>query len=175
MTTKAAKDLDLYFSGTVEQKLATAEQLFARHGASLLQQHDVQAGLIELGRCGTILASRMQEMGMGNRCRTCACSPGGGCCSSYMAANSDAILLLINLLIGTEISIQRANPNDCCFLGPTGCSLKIKPIFCLNYNCSHITEAASIVEMKSLEQAAATVLGEQTKLEAVLLERLSRG
>ena len=172
MTTTAAKHLDLYFSGTVEDKLTTGRQLFALHGSTLLQQEDIVASLNRLRQYEAMLTSRMEAMDMGRRCSSCAATPGGGCCSSYMAANTDAVLLLINLLIGMEVSIQHGNGIECCFLGSKGCILKIKPIFCLNYNCSHIKEAASIQQMALLEQAAAVLLGEQTLLETSLLEQI---
>jgi len=89
-----------------------------------------------------------------------------------MAGNSDAILLLINLLQGNAIEILEKRTDECCFLGPQGCNLQTKPIFCLNYNCSHITEGATTGQMDELEKKAAALLKEQTILEADLLQRL---
>jgi len=170
--TQAAKQLNLYFSGSVEEKLEVSRRLFAEHGSSLLQQQEIIGGLARLQQDESALNEQMRAMDMGNRCSACAEQAGGGCCSGYMAGNSDAILLLINQLMGIEVKIQHANDVECCFLGSFGCTLQIKPIFCLNYNCSHIKEAASPRRMEKLEKRAAVLLGDQTDMESLLLELL---
>ena len=170
--TRAARHLHLYFSGSVEEKLEVSRQLFAEHGQDLLQQQEVMNGLARLQQAEATLNEQMRAMHMGSRCSACATQAGGGCCSGYMAGNTDAILLLINQLMGIEVGIQHTDETECCFLGPSGCILKIKPIFCLNYNCTHIKEAASTRQMLELEQKAGILLGDQTALEALLLERL---
>ena len=170
--TKAAKHLALYFTGSVEEKLALSRQLFTAHGQRLRQQQEVMNGLDRLQHYEAALNTQMRAMDMGHRCSSCAVQAGGGCCSSYMAANTDAILLLINQLMGIEVRIQHPSDSDCCFLDSTGCILQIKPIFCLNYNCSHIKEAASPRQMQELENKAGILLGEQTALESLLLELL---
>ncbi|HHD63684.1 MAG TPA: hypothetical protein ENK96_04820 [Desulfobulbaceae bacterium] len=171
MTTKAAKNLDAYYSGSIDDKLRVARQLFQQQGARLLSQQDILDALKGLQQGEAKLNRQMQAMNMGSRCSSCAAGTDGGCCSSFMAGNTDAILLLINLLLGITID-QRNNGDECCYLGPQGCIFIIKPIFCLNYNCGHIKEAATQDEMRDLEMLAGALLGKQTKLEAVILERL---
>ena len=170
--TRAARHLNLYFSGPVKEKLAVSRQLFASHGQNILQQQEVLDRLDRLRTGEAVLNTQMRTMGMGSRCSACAAQATGGCCSSYMAANTDAILLLINQLLGTEVEIQHENDIECCFLGTSGCILQIKPIFCLNYNCSHIKTAASPRQMQELEKKAGALLSEQTGLESLLLELL---
>lgn len=170
--TQAARHLTLYFSGSVEEKLEVSRQLFAAHGQALLQQQEVMNGLARLQHSEAALNAQMQKMDMGSRCSVCAAQATGGCCSGYMAANTDAILLLINQLMGIEVSSQHANDTECCFLASMGCILQIKPIFCLNYNCSHINEAATTQQMPALEKKAGVLLGEQTALESLLLDLL---
>ncbi len=170
--TLAARHLNLYFSGSVEEKLEVSRQLFAEHGQSLLQQLEIITGLARLQHSENALNEQMLAMDMGSRCSACAAQATGGCCSGYMAANTDAILLLINQLMGIEVRVQHANDTECCFLGSMGCILQIKPIFCLNYNCSHINEAATTQQMLALEKKAGVLLGEQTALESLLLDLL---
>ncbi len=170
--TQAARHLNLYFSGSVEEKLEVSRQLFAAYGQALLQQQEVMNGLARLQHSETTLNEQMLAMDMGSRCSACAAQATGGCCSDYMAANTDAVLLLINQLMGVEVNIQHTNDIECCFLGLMGCILQIKPIFCLNYNCSHINEAATSQQMLALEKRAGVLLGEQTALESLLLELL---
>lgn len=170
--TQAARHLNLYFSGSVEEKLEVSRQLFAEHGQDLLQQQEIMNGFARLQQSETALNEQMRKMDMASRCSVCAAQAAGGCCSSYMAANTDAVLLLINQLMGIEVKIQHANEIECCFLGSTGCILQIKPIFCLNYNCSHIRAAATPDQMQALEKKAGILLGEQTAIESLLLELL---
>jgi Fe-S-cluster containining protein len=89
-----------------------------------------------------------------------------------MEANSDVLLLLMNRLHGADVSRQHPQSDDCCFLGAQGCILPIKPMFCLNYNCSHIHARATDAEMNTLEQLAGRILTEQTRLETMLLHIL---
>ncbi|MCB2182037.1 MAG: hypothetical protein KQH63_08420 [Desulfobulbaceae bacterium] len=60
------------------------------------------------------------------------------------------------------------------FLGKgwPGCTLKVKPIFCLNYNCRHILTGNGAGDLKELDKAASAVLREQTALEEVLLKTI---
>jgi hypothetical protein len=89
-----------------------------------------------------------------------------------MEANSDTILLLINRLQGVTARRQHEPSGECCFLGNSGCILPVKPIFCLNYNCSHIHDQASRTEVHTLEQLAGTLLTEQTRLESMLMQHI---
>jgi hypothetical protein len=168
--TQAAINIELYFSGTVEDKLNTARKLYAEHAVNILKQQNIKDRLNQLQQYESALDTHMSDMQMGKRCSACAARAKGGCCSSYMAGNTDAILLLINLLMGVDVVIQHQNKINCCFLGSQGCILPIKPIFCLNYNCTHIQKAASISEMLLLDKRAGTLLSLQTRIEGILLE-----
>jgi hypothetical protein len=165
-------DLDQFFSGTTDEKLLTMAKLFADHGKTLLAEQEVQLSLSLLSRYAAALTGQMNTMDMGELCGRCAGKDGGGCCSSYMEANSDVILLLMNRLQGTVVARQELPAEDCCFLGKTGCTLPIKPMFCLNYNCSHIHARATVPEMASLERLAGKMLTEQTRLEALILQKI---
>jgi hypothetical protein len=114
----------------------------------------------------------MLEMKLDHLCIRCAGTDSGGCCSSYMEANTNALLLLINKLYGVTVEHQHSSDTECCFLGKTGCILPIKPVFCLNYNCKHIVDQASENEMEILDRLAGKLLYEQTHLESIILESL---
>ena len=166
--------IDRFFSGAVQDKLASAEELFSRYGADLLQEKTFLNKLSGLRARVVSLERHMETMEMGARCAACAAQPGGGCCSAYMAGNSDVLLLLINMLIGVEVNLRHHSGSDCGFLGKRGCILSIKPIFCLNYNCTHIRGAASEGQMRLLDKHAGTVLSLQTEIETMLLERIMK-
>jgi hypothetical protein len=159
MITKAARNLGLYFSGTVEEKLATAQSLYCQHGHEMLESEDINKTLSRLKCYEKMLTSQMSTMEMGGRC------------SAYMAANSDAILLLVNMLLEVDI-VYRYNREECCFLGRSGCILTIKPIFCLNYNCLQINESYHERQMRKLETLTGQLLTEQVIIESILLDCL---
>ncbi|WP_456386157.1 hypothetical protein [Desulfolithobacter sp.] len=165
--------LDLFFSGSVADKLQRAQTLYRSHGSSLLAVPVVREGLVDLERFLDNLRSQMAAMNMGRQCAHCGARPDGGCCSACMAKNTDTILLLINLLAGIEINTLPADASNCCFLGPEGCILPIKPMFCLNYNCSHIRKNNSTADMTELERRAGSLLTRQTELEGELIRLLA--
>ena len=164
---------DWYFSD-MEKTLSLARSLYRDHGARLSGDQDVGDGLARVRRHERALNLQMQRMDMGKRCGRCAAREGGGCCSAYMGGNADSILLLINMLLQKTVAFQHDNGIDCRYLGATGCILPIKPIFCLNYNCSHIRDAATNREMARLEGHAAGLLSAQTELETMLVDLLHR-
>ena len=172
MTTTNQHNLDRFFSGTIDDKMEKMEELFERHGIQLLINETITESLALLQEYATELSAHMQAMNLGQLCSNCASRTGGGCCSSYMEANSDVVLLLINRLYGINVTLQHEDSTQCCFLGNSGCTLPIKPMFCLNYNCKHISDQATKTEMIDLEQLAGRLLTEQTRLESILLHNL---
>lgn len=159
----------LFYTGTVDKKLALASTLYGEHGRELLQSTEVVEQLTLLRRKERALQEQMQAMAMGQTCTLCATRAGGGCCSRYMAGENDVLQLLMNLLADVPVALQRDDDNECCFLGERGCILLLKPLFCLNYNCSHIKEKAGCTTLQLLEQRAGSLLSQQTELEGVLL------
>jgi hypothetical protein len=172
MATQDAHFVQTYYSGTPAEKLAEARTLFAEYVERLLASPLLRAELDQLRRHARALSEHMRIMDLGQFCGRCAARPGGGCCSASMADNTDSIQMLINLLLGVSTARQRDSGEYCCFLGAQGCLFLIKPIFCLNYNCSHILEGAKPGRLANLYQRAAAVLSQQTKIEELLLEKL---
>ena len=162
---------ELYFSD-VEQKLACARRLCEQFGTELLTMPGMREKLNQLEAYSRALEQQMAGMSMFVLCKSCAEKSGGGCCSAYMANETDAPLLLLNMLLGVAVSSQRDDAVECCYLGPQGCTLRVKPIFCLNYNCHHILTGNDAAVLKNLEKAASAVLLMQTAVEKILLEYL---
>lgn len=169
MTQIKSSVLDRFYAGTSDEKIAAMEELYRVHGVALEDNEKIQQSMTLLATYTAALSSHMVNMHLDALCTSCAATTGGGCCSSYMEANSNVLMLLINKLAGIEVVRQHPNSTECCFLGRTGCILSIKPVFCLNYNCKHITDKATGNEMTELERLAGQLLCEQTRLEDVLL------
>jgi hypothetical protein len=115
----------------------------------------------------------MQNTTIPEQCTVCATTKkNGGCCSLAMADENDSFLLLANLLVGNEVRVQRDDGRECSFLGPAGCSLHFKPMFCLNYLCSHIRERLAPEDMQKLDRATGLLLQSQYRIEQMLLAEL---
>ena len=162
----------LWYNGTPAEKLAQARLLQQDLGEQLLADAAFKAELEQLRHRCQALTNQMQAMAMGALCTACATRADGGCCSAYMADNTDSLQILINLLLGQAVQLREPADSECCFLGPTGCPFLAKPIFCLNYNCHHIHTGNEPAVLAQLEQRAAAVLNQQTAIESLLLERL---
>jgi hypothetical protein len=171
MTTQAAFFMQTYYSGTVTAKLTAANELLGSQ-ATRFASPAIQKGLEGLRQQAFVLEQHMQAMELGRLCSLCASQPGGGCCSAYMADNTDSILMLINLLLGIKVQIRNSHEESCCFLGEQGCLFLVKPIFCLNYNCKAILDSAGSDALGSLYRLAGAVLSKQTRLETLLLDAL---
>ena len=172
MTYSTTDLLDLLFGGTSDEKISRMEELHALYGHDLKNNVSVIASLALIDKHSDRLATHMLAMKLDHLCTNCASIEGGGCCSSYMEANSSTLLLLINKLHGVDVCRQHEPSADCCFLGVAGCILPIKPIFCLNYNCKHIVDQATDAEMAELELLAGRLLLEQNNLESIIMESL---
>lgn len=164
--------LHLLYSGEPAEKLATARRLHAEHHDRLAQIPGLAQALTEVHRQAQALGDHMQAMGLGQLCSRCAATPGGGCCSATMAGNTDVIQILTNLLLGASVEFRADSGEDCGFLGPQGCLFPLKPIFCLNYNCTHILKGAEPDALTLLYQRANAVLSRQTDIETMLLAAL---
>jgi len=162
---------EFYFS-EVPQKLSCARRLYEHYGTDLLTLPGMKEKLHNLEVLSQALQLQMASMSMYSLCKACAEKAGGGCCSAYMANETDALLLLLNMLLGVEVTSQRDDSFECCYLGHQGCTLKVKPIFCLNYNCHHILTGNASAVVKNLEKAASAVLLYQTALEKILLKHI---
>ena len=89
-----------------------------------------------------------------------------------MANETDSMLLLINLSAGFEVSRKRDDDHECCFLGPNGCSLKFKPIYCLNYLCRQIYADSSSEQFGRIQGATGEFLNQLVVVEALLQREL---
>lgn len=115
------------------------------------------------------LDDHMEAMEMGVLCTQCASKPSGGCCSLYMSGETDSVQMALNGLAGVEVGTVCENGTDCLFLGQRGCTFLFKPMFCLNYNCSHILNGASPEHLTKLEHLTGRLLSKQYELEQYLL------
>lgn len=161
----------LYF-GDVSSKMENARRLHREFGARLRADREIQKSLDRLVQLGKRVSEAMRSMGMFELCAECGAQPTGGCCSAKMANETDAMLLLVNLSAGFEVSRERDDDYECCFLGPRGCSLNFKPIYCLNYLCRRIYTASSSRQLARIQDVTSEFLGQLVAVEELLRQQL---
>ena len=170
MTTNFRHD---FFWSTLTRKIHFAHQLYEEQGSALLAQPRIVQQLELMNKRAAAVARSMINTEIPEQCTVCATTgKNGGCCSLSMADENDTILLLANMLADNEVRVQRDDGRECSFLGPAGCSLRFKPMFCLNYLCSHIRERLAPDELQKLDRAAGLLLQCQYRTEQMLLAAL---
>ena len=161
------------FWSTLDRKIHLAHELYEEQGSALLVHPRIVQQLELMDERAASVSKSMQNTTIPEQCTACATtSKGGGCCSRAMADENDTILLLANLLAGNEVRVQRDDGLECSFLSPAGCSLRFKPMFCLNYLCSHIRERLAPDELQELDRASGLHLQSQDRTEQMLLAAL---
>lgn len=80
----------------------------------------------------------MRESGMSAECFKCSVNDEATCCGNEYSLYCNAILLLINRLLGVEIKQQTYSKTLCAYITPTGCSLLARPVICLNFLCNRL-------------------------------------
>jgi hypothetical protein len=162
------------YGGTVESRLAFGLLLFRKFGNSLTGFTDVSSVLARMQTQESALAAFMRALLLSRVCSSCAASNGGGCCSRYMAGETDSLQILINLIAGVDVVPVNDNPSECCYLDTAaGCIFAFKPMFCLNYNCQGIRRQLKRSGEQQLEKLTAVLLGSQYELEMLLFRFLN--
>ena len=163
----------LLYDGSLESKRETGKAI-----AELLRE-ELEHNIVfikefsELKKRAAALNSHMATMNLGELCSGCASKPDGGCCSRYMSGETDAIQIALNLLAGIDVQFVQSDESECVYLGERGCIFTFKPMFCLNYNCSHIHSWSSTSGVKQMERLAGRLLQKQYELEQFIKGRLA--
>lgn len=161
--------LQRLYSSSVSERLKTAQRLFDQFSGQLKNNKALTDGLEQLDLLARELSAHMNAMDMGRQCVLCASEEGGGCCSLYMAGETDTVQILMNLLVGIDVKKVRDDGFECCFLGSEGCLFSFKPMFCLNYNCTRIKENCDKTVMQELERLSGKLLRQQYHVEQMIL------
>lgn len=162
------------FDAPVAEKQRMAEEMYEKYAADILRDAALRADVESLKKYGQQLGSHMAAAGMGKLCIRCGAGQGGGCCSLYMANETDAIQMLMNMLTGIRIREVNNDGKECCYLGKDGCLFLFKPMFCLNYNCRQIFDALSSEEICELEHLTGQLLTRQYEVEKRILDLICR-
>lgn len=158
------------YDGPLQSRLDFSRSLHAALLPQLMQESAFAGFFGGMRKAADSLAGRMAGMGMGRQCTACSLNNPGGCCSREMALETDALQMLMNLLVQVRVDI-RDNGEACCFLGQEGCIFIFKPMFCLNYNCDRISSHIGPARAE-LEVLTGGLLGKQYEVEKNLIARI---
>jgi hypothetical protein len=169
-----AVTLEALYFGPIAAKVEVAATLL-RSCAHLVMQDAACATLVaELAAATQALQSLLSTSGMTAQCAACGRRADGGCCGAWVADQSDAMLLFVNGLLGWQPAALPDRRPTCAFLGPSGCSLRVKPFLCQDYDCHALSamidgadgpgirhlRAACAAHYLALEQRTLSVLGQ---------------
>lgn len=154
----------------IEGKIDRARSFLKIYHTAILADKQTDTLLSELVSRARLLSALMAEFVIPSICIRCGSGPRGGCCSPEMGSDCDSLLVLMNLLAGCDVSVQRRDGIECFFLGPAGCILLFKPFFCLNYNCRKIKNGLTNDSMSAVEMHAGRLLCQQYLLEQHMRE-----
>lgn len=149
------------------QALAAALRLHQAHGQALASHPRVPALLAAYQRAIHNTALFCQECGLPAMCCACAASH-QICCFKGVEDRYDAHLLLINALLGVDLTQTHESEVACCFCGATGCVLMAKSSFCLNFMCADMKQRLGPVRLRRVLAVVGFELQSQWELERVL-------
>jgi len=148
------KSDDLSTSPAIQEKIKHAHHLYEGYGDSLKQDHAIPALLKKLRDCIENTNQSMLTLGVAAECKNCEEKEGGSCCGSGIENRYDAVLLLINLLLGSSVENHEPIGNSCYFLGKKGCKLTARHVLCVNYICEKLQKKLTREALISLQTCA---------------------
>jgi hypothetical protein len=137
----------------VEAKISWAKACFDRERSRLLRDQRLVELLQSLKTAVQRSRERMRCTGVVDCCKECEEKEGGSCCGAGLERHYSGILLLINLLLGVTLPLEREQPSSCFFLSPTGCLLLARHVLCINYVCAKITSRIKPDELAALRES----------------------
>ncbi len=153
----------------VSQEISKAKEVYAALGGDILNQAKLADLLAEFKLQIEDTNHLFKQLDVDADCAACCDRDKGPCCFDGAQGWYDLRLLLINLLLGEEVSDSPELVDDCWFNSPTGCKLLAKESICLNFFCSDIQERISDADLLALRQQVGRELLACLDLEAALL------
>ncbi|MEW6419584.1 MAG: hypothetical protein AB1480_15970 [Nitrospirota bacterium] len=122
----------------IENLIASAYNLRISYGDLLLQDSKLHTLLQRLNKTISATINEMESVGVVKECADCAVHGEGTCCGIRTGYKCDRILILLNLLLDVSPVIQTRHPHLCPFLTEQGCSLRARPVICVNFICQRL-------------------------------------
>lgn len=154
------------------EKIEQAHNLLETCGSSLIEDPHIHALLRKLRDCIENTNRSMVTLGVVAECKDCEEREGGSCCGSGIENKYDAVLLLINLLLGDSLENEEPSGSSCYFLGKKGCTLTARHVLCVNYICQKLQKKLTREELIALQTCAGEELDTLFFLHEAIKKRL---
>jgi hypothetical protein len=138
----------------IQEKIEHAHMLYSGCGDSLRQNPSIRTLLNKLQKCIDNTNQRMLILDVVAECKRCEEEEGGSCCGVGIENKYDAVLLLINLLLGGSLGNGEPSGNSCYFLGEYGCLLTARHVLCVNYICKKLQKKLTRDELIEVQTCA---------------------
>ena len=139
---------------SIYKKIEQAHNLGETCGSSLMKDPHIHALLRKLRDCIENTNQSMVTLGVVAECKNCEEREGGSCCGSGIENKYDAVLLLINVLLGSSLENEESSRNSCYFLGKKGCTLTARHVLCVNYICEKLQKKLRREDLIELQTCA---------------------
>lgn len=144
----------------VAKKIHLAKDLLKSHGEIFYKNKEMLSLLSELREAIEATEIERIQTGLASECAKCG-SLNKDCCGRGIELRYSVETLLINLLLGVNLPEFHHSMDSCYFLTPTGCCLKARDVFCVNYLCKRITDNLTPMKLghlRELEGREATII-----------------
>jgi hypothetical protein len=162
------------FKQSTQHKVDRARELFAQHHQPVSEDGHLHRLLTDYRQAIRQNGDWMNRLGVRNACSVCAQEPAGSCCSVSVEDWYDPLLLFINLLMGCDLGETRANPADCCFVGPRGCNLVARHYYCVHHLCPSLRQMLGSVPSERLLAVAGVEVFAGWQVEQGIMKWLQR-
>lgn len=157
---------------TIQEKIEQAHNLLETCGNSLVEDPSIHPLLKKLRDCIENTNQSMLHLGVTAECKDCEEKEGGSCCGAGIENKYDAVLLLINLLLGGSLHNHEPVGNSCYFLGKNGCKLTARHVLCVNYICEKLQKKLTREQLIGLQTCAGEELDTLFFLHEAIKKRL---
>jgi hypothetical protein len=137
-----------------EKEIVRARDLFTEFGEGLTGDRTLTALLDRYEAAIGRTKKWMRDREVVAACSACAGERPGSCCFQGVEEWYDAVMLLVNLLLGVELDGPPELPDHCRFVGENGCRLSARHAFCVNYLCPSLQSALGPASVKAFARVA---------------------
>lgn len=154
----------------ITQKISWASELFESYGNALLVDRSINTLSVRYLHVIEETWGVMNDVGITAECTDCAVNDNGSCCGQGIEDRFDTALLVVNRLLGCELPTAPLDPQDCWFLGMSGCRLIARHVICVNYLCRRLNDGLRPEGLRRAQEAMAV----ETDLAFMLEEAVKR-
>jgi len=138
----------------IAHNIKLAHDLFKSLDSQLHNDEKFTTLLLKLDRAIDTTHQYMDMYGISSECADCSLYGNDTCCGKRTGFQCDPIILFLNLKLGCPLKVQDTSPHLCSFLSEEGCSLRVRPILCVNFICKRLRDNIPHQKLVKLQMVA---------------------